>query len=89
MTRWFNRLERFQFDVQYKKGKDLALADGMSRSTGFQGEKSVNMLEIDEKIMKMNENMNQRKNIQNALKTEKIIVSMNKLRSILEKRQIV
>lgn len=85
IQRWFTRLERFQFDVAYKKGEEIITSDALSRSyeNVFQIKCMVNH-SVNE-IFLIHEKMNHRKSILKDLENRGIKVSKSELEKILQK----
>ncbi|MGL6119970.1 MAG: RNase H-like domain-containing protein, partial [Fusobacteriaceae bacterium] len=82
IKRWFDRLQRFTFDVNYRPGNENVQADALSRSI-------KNCTEIDEEafkaeVLSFHEKLNHRKNIRYELKQKGIDIKTKMLRSILE-----
>ena len=75
IQRWLSELERFNFNVKYKKGVNMLESDILSRIEDDNNE---------EKILKIHEEMSHRKNIRNNLKNQGINMTETGLRNILE-----
>lgn len=87
IQRWFERFNRFQFTVKYRKGPELIQADALSRAP------TVNTMvksgeEIDKEVLSIHKKYNHRKNLSDKLKEEKINISKNRIKEILEKCKI-
>jgi hypothetical protein len=86
--RWWERLKRFDFDIEYIKGSENIISDALSRSVEKQI-KNIASLDSDkvidsEKIMKIHKKMNHRKNIEKDLKQLGIEVTRESLKKILQ-----
>jgi hypothetical protein len=84
INRWFERLERFNFIVKYKRGIEMVVSDALSRSVNIveKGEDEQKMDRI-KKIMIIHENLGHRKRIVENLKDNNIFISANELNKIL------
>jgi hypothetical protein len=68
IQRWFERLEYFDFSVEYREGEKLVVADALSRSvTKTQVEKIKDTDEREFEILRLHENLNHRKTIKEEL----------------------
>jgi hypothetical protein len=84
IIRWFERFERFEFDVKFKPGEELIAADALSRSQ----KNTINKIEkcdenIKKNVLQLHIRLNHRKNIKKECEDEKIKISENDLRRIL------
>jgi hypothetical protein len=87
--RWFERFERFNFDVEYRRGEDMIEADALSRS-------AINLTNMDttvenclkEKVIKIHEENNHRKNIFEQLKDNNIDCGIYELKNILKECEV-
>jgi hypothetical protein len=79
VQRWFERLERFQFEPIYKEGKEMILSDTLSRFH----ENSIE-LSIKERVMKIHEELHHRKNICKNLEEVGVKISSFECARILD-----
>lgn len=77
IKRWFERLEKFNFKVTYRKGCEMTQADAMSRS--------VSDVSNEIKVLEVHEDLNHRKTIGKELKKMGVSISENELKRILTK----
>ena len=86
IQRWIERLNRFDFVVEYRPGCEIVQADALSRSTQLSFNKGDGKIsENEEKIIKLHIELNHRKTIKEILKIAGIEIRTNKLKEILEK----
>ena len=85
IQRWFERLEKFQFKVEYRPGVKITVADALSRSksTPKKGEESYTD-KIREKVFTMHKNLNHRKKIREEIRKIGIEISEKKLEILLK-----
>jgi hypothetical protein len=89
ITRWFERIEKYQFKIRYKKGEEILAADALSRAPPPSNMKENEKIDdIEYKILKEHENLSHRKTIKNNLKQKEIEISNKKLKAILDKCEI-
>lgn len=90
IQRWFDRLERFQFDIKYRKGNEMISSDALSRAysttTNLKKEKEEKEVKIldDEKILHFHRDLNHRNNIQRDLIKSGFIITSERLKKILQ-----
>lgn len=87
IQRWFYRFQKFDFEVEYRKGTEMITADALSRGLPVKSSLyslTSKVLDTKEKILEHHELLNHRKKIKEDLKKKGILVSQNMIDSALE-----
>jgi hypothetical protein len=74
IKRWFERLERFDFEIKYRSGKDLIGPDALSRAQKVENEN----IEVEEEVLKFHCENNHRKTIKELPENKGILLSSKK-----------
>jgi hypothetical protein len=81
IQRWFERIQNFDFDIEYREGSKMVCADALSRSCVEETENKRKA--IKEKVMKIHVKFNHRKTIMKELLKENVNISENLLKKYL------
>ncbi|KAG0427929.1 Gag-Pol polyprotein, partial [Dictyocoela muelleri] len=84
IQRWFQRFERFSFDIIYVKGEKIITSDALSRAFGIKVKQDEGRC-IDQRIMNYHKNMNHRKRIKDDLLKIGIFTTERKIKRIISK----
>jgi Reverse transcriptase (RNA-dependent DNA polymerase)/RNase H-like domain found in reverse transcriptase/Integrase core domain/Aspartyl protease len=89
VQRWFHRFEKFNFDVEYRKGSEMVTADALSRSFNDRillvNSNRTNDEEIAAQIIKYHIKLNHRKKIKQDLVRTGLNVSQKTIDNVLSK----
>jgi hypothetical protein len=85
LARWIERLQRYNFVVEYKKGEDLIGAYALSRSVlSLENRENHLSNDIETVIFKLHRELNHRKTIKKNLEKIGITISNSKLLEVLK-----
>ncbi|KAF9747730.1 Retrovirus-related Pol polyprotein from transposon, partial [Nosema granulosis] len=88
IQRWFQRFEKFNFDVEYRKGVEMITSDALSRSLDNKILSVINNLnsedELQNKVINHHIKLNHRKKIQADMGKIGIKISQNKINEIIK-----
>lgn len=88
IQRWYDRLHRFVFKVEFRPGEENVQPDALSRAVIDNKETDSGEEELVKRILKIHEKYNHRKTIEDKIKEEKINISNAMLKTILDKCKI-
>lgn len=85
MTRWMDRLSRFDFDIVYKEGDKMVSADSLSRNIYLSGERHTETeSELKTKILTLHKEWAHRKNIKKDLEEMGINLTHTQIKNLLK-----
>ena len=83
ISRWFERLERFNYKPKYRKGAEMIQADALSRAPG-----SDDISNDLDKILEVHVELSHRKGILKEVKDRGIIVTEKSLKEAIDKCEV-
>lgn len=84
IRRWFEKIEQFQFKVQYRPGKTIVQSDAFSRAVGSVEEGERSQTSVEKKVLQLHETLGHRKNLVKPLERIGVKIQKTMLRNILK-----